>query len=51
MAKCSQIGRNKKSCQRYESEGRRETNKAKKQAKHLKRLEYFTKRREVSKCI
>ena len=43
--KCSQIGRNKKGCDRYKAEGRREINKAKKQAKHLKRLAYFASRK------
>ena len=48
MAKCSQIGRNKESCKRYRAEGRRELNKAKRQIKHLKRMERFAEKRETA---
>ena len=45
MSKGSKIGSNKKECERYRNEGRREKNKLKKQEKHIKRLEYFAKRK------
>lgn len=45
----NKVGRNKKSCERYKAEGRREKNKAKKQVKAEKRLAYFAKRREEGK--
>ena len=35
----------KKGCQRYKDEGRYAKNKARKAAKHKKRLEYFARRR------
>lgn len=45
----AKIGRNKKVCERYKLQGRRETNKAKKQERAKKREEYFAKRREEGK--
>ena len=37
---------NKKDCAQYRAENRRGENKAKKQARHLKRLAYFARRAE-----
>lgn len=45
----AKIGRNKKVCERYKLQGRRETNKAKKQERAKKREERFAKRREEGK--
>jgi hypothetical protein len=47
MARLGNEG-NKKRCSRYRAEGRREANKAKKQAKHERRLAYFAKRRGLA---
>ena len=47
MARLGNEG-NKKRCSRYRAEGRREANKAKKQAKLKRRLAYFAKRRGLS---
>jgi len=38
---------NAKQSKKYEGENRRARNKAKKQAKHLKKLAYFTRRKEA----
>lgn len=46
----AKIGRNKKVCERYKLQGRRETNKAKKQERAKKREERFAKRREEGKA-
>lgn len=43
-------GKHKESCKRYQSEGRREKNKAIKKQKHEKRIARFVKRREEGKC-
>lgn len=48
MARIGNEG-NKKRCSRYRAEGRREANKAKKQAKHERRLAYFSLRRQRRK--
>ena len=42
-------GKHKESCKRYQSEGRRENNKAIKKQKHEKRIARFAKRREEGK--
>ena len=42
----SKAGRNKKKCERYRAEGRREKNKKRKQLRHQKHMEYFARRRE-----
>ncbi len=39
-------GKHKESCKKYQAEGRRERNKALKQERHKRRMEYFAKRRE-----
>lgn len=44
MARLGNAG-NKKRCDRYRAESRRERNKEKKQMKHQRRLAYFAKRR------
>ncbi len=41
----SKATRDKKKCERYRAEGRREKNKKKKQLRHQKHMEYFTRRR------
>lgn len=43
----SKTGKNKKKCEQYRMSGRHEINKAKKQARHKKRLEKFARRREA----
>ena len=42
-------GKHKESCKKYQSEGRREKNKAIRQQKHEKRMAKFAKRREEGK--